>query len=551
MLNHAVQNTADTKGRLNDVGSVLANVLNTSALLNVDQLLVQLNLTGANTLDIDLDLAVVVQVKGELLAQLLGESINGSLDGLGVLLEAGTELLLLEVDLPLLNAQRLSASLANNQRSTGLVLVHGQIVSTAVSAANTFNPAVAGVQLSIPAVLGVVSHLVGHVLTETELCEVNTNLGQEELDTGEEVTQSLVVDEASLNSLSDGHRGGLGATRQLDVAVKQGHLNVLDLGEAGVLLATLGVDVVLNLSHEELTDTQKTGARRNLVTERLANGGRGEGHALLVELEQLLEVQELSLGSLRAKVAGHVAAGTNGSLEHEVEGDGGLHGTTGGGVANVVLDDDLLEIGAVEVVDLGEALLVLLHESIVKFDSLGLTLGLLLLLGLLLGIDLNLMSARFLVTLQARLEHLLDQVVGTEDLAGLGVLAHPVGELVHVPGGLENLVGGEHAAVDLKHILLEHEVLAPCIGQVGDQSGTGRAIVIETRDTTVDLEGGGVEHAAAEHGVQHEAVDLLTGLGFDGGHLGIAVLLLERGRTGESPSENRWRGKKRAGGNAR
>lgn len=64
MLNHAVQDTADTKGRLNDVGSVLANVLNTSALLNVNQLLVQLNLTGANTLDIDLDLAVVVQVKG-------------------------------------------------------------------------------------------------------------------------------------------------------------------------------------------------------------------------------------------------------------------------------------------------------------------------------------------------------------------------------------------------------------------------------------------------------------------------------------------------------
>lgn len=429
--------------------------------------------------------------------------------------------------------------------------MHSQIVSTAVSTANTLNPAVAGLQLSIPAVLGVVSHLVGHVLTETELGEVNTNLDQEELDTGEEVTQSLVVDEASLNGLADGHIGGLGATRQLDVAVKQGHLNVLDLVEAGVLLATLRVDVVLNLSHEELTDTQKTGARRNLVTERLANGGRGEGHALLVELEQLLEVQELTLGSLGAKVAGHVAAGTNGSLEHEVESDGGQHGTTSGGVANVVLDDELLEIGAVKVVNLGEALLVLLHESIVKFDSLGLTLGLLLLLGLLIGINLNLVSTRLLVTLQAGLEHLLDQVIGTEDLASLGVLAHPVGELVHVPGSLQNLVGGEHAAVDLKHILLEHEVLAPCVGQVGDQSGTGRAIVKETRDTTVDFEGGGVEHAAAEHGVQHEAVDLLAGLGFDGGHLGIAVLLLERVRIGESPSENRWRGKKRAGGNAR
>ena len=71
MLNHAVQDTANTEGRLNHVGSVLADILNASALLNLDQLLLELDLAGANTLDLDFDLALLLQVQGQLLAQVL------------------------------------------------------------------------------------------------------------------------------------------------------------------------------------------------------------------------------------------------------------------------------------------------------------------------------------------------------------------------------------------------------------------------------------------------------------------------------------------------
>lgn len=440
MLDHAVQDTANTEGGLDDIGGVLAGVLNAGALLNVDEILVKLNLARSNALDVDLDLAILGKVQRQLLAQILGERLNGSLDGLGILLETRTELLLLDIDLVLLNAKRLSAGLAHHKRGTGLVLVDSQIVSAAVSTADTLNPAVAGLQLSIPAVGGVVSHLVSHVLAETELGGVNAQLHEEGVDASQEVTKSLVVNQSSLNGLANGHGGQLGAARKLDIAVKQRHFNILDLLEASVLLATLRVDIVLNLCHEELTDTQETSAGRDLVTERLANGSRSEGHGLLVELQELGEVQELTLSGLGAQVARHVAAGTDGGLEHEVERDRRQHLAAGDGVADVVLLDEGLKLGATEVVNLCESLLVFLDESIVQLLGLS-ALGLSLLLGFLLFVHDDLLAASLLVALKAVLKNFLNQVVSAEDLASLGVLAHPVGELVHVPTGLENFVG--------------------------------------------------------------------------------------------------------------
>ena len=92
-----------------------------------------------------------------------------------------------------------------------------------------------------------------HVLTETELAKVDTNLLQEELDTGQEVAESLVINNIILDSLADGHRPDLGGAGQLGIAIEKVHLNVLDLREAAVCFATLGVDKVLNLGHEELS----------------------------------------------------------------------------------------------------------------------------------------------------------------------------------------------------------------------------------------------------------------------------------------------------------
>jgi len=101
-------------------------------------------------------------------------------------------------------------------------------------------------------------------------------------------------------------------------------------------------------------------------------------------------------------------------------------------------------------------------------------------------------------------------VISPKDLAVLGILAHPVGELVDVATGLENLVRGQDSAVDLEHILLKNEVLPPQVDDVGLQGAAGRAIVVEARNAAVDLEGGGIEETAAEHGLKGGLVQGLT-----------------------------------------
>lgn len=469
------------------------------------------------------DLASLGQLLGQLLSLLLRGGLQRGLDSLGVLLEQRAKLLLLDINLPLLKDARLVKLLSYNQRSTSLLSVNAQIVGTAVSTANALDPAGGGQQLGIPAVAGIVSHLVSHVLTEAHLRQVDTDLLQEEVDSGQEVSQSLVVNKTLLNGLANRNLSGLSSARQLGIAVEENKLDILNLMESAVLLATLGVDEVLNLGHEELTNSQQTGSGGNLVSVRLADRGGSERHGALVELQKLSKVEELTLGSLGTQVAGQVAAGTNGSLEHEVEGDGLGRKHASGRVLQVILLDQLAELGTVVVVDSGQNLLVLLHHGIVELDGLGLGL-LLLLLGVVLL--LHLLATSLLVTVEARLEDGLDEVVGSEDLAVLGVLAHPVGKLVDVATGLENLVGGQDGAVDLEHVLLEDKVLAPLVNDVGLESTSWGAIVVETANTSVDLEGGGVEDTAPQHSIEDGLVEGLALEGGRGGSHGCGFWLL-------------------------
>ena len=174
---------------------------------------------------------------------------------------------------------------------------------------------------------------------------------------------------------------------------------------------------------------------------------------------RLTEVEELALGRFWAKVTGKVAVGTNRGLEHEVEGNGLGRELAAGRNAQIVFPDELAQCLAVVVVDLGQNLLVLLSNSIIKLHSLDLTLDLLLLalgvLGLLLDRgDLT----RLFVTLETVLEDVFDKVVGSEDVTGLWVLAHPVGESIDVAAGLEDAVGSQDTAVDLEHVLLDWTV---------------------------------------------------------------------------------------------
>ena len=67
------------------------------------------------------------------------------------------------------------------------------------------------------------------------------------------------------------------------------------------------------------------------------------------------------------------------------------------------------------------------------------------------------LTTSFLVALEARLQSILDEVVGAHDIASFGILAHPVGEAIDVAAGLEDDVGGENAAIDLENVVLNCE----------------------------------------------------------------------------------------------
>ena len=56
----------------------------------------------------------------------------------------------------------------------------------------------------------------------------------------------------------------------------------------------------------------------------------------------------------------------------------------------------------------------------------------------------------------------------------------------------------------------------PYVDDVGLQGAAGRAVVVEAGDAAVDFEGGRVEEAAAEEGVEDLAVEGLAGFGCRG-----------------------------------
>jgi hypothetical protein len=87
-------------------------------------------------------------------------------------------------------------------------------------------------------------------------------------------------------------------------------------------------------------------------------------------------------------------------------------------------------------------------------------------------------------------------------------------------------VRGQNSAVNLKHILLKDEMLAPDVNDTGLQCAARRAIVEQTTNTAVDFEGGGVKHAASEDRFEDSLVEGLALKSRRGGsHLVLFALL--------------------------
>lgn len=104
------------------------------------------------------------------------------------------------------------------------------------------------------------------------------------------------------------------------------------------------------------------------------------------------------------------------------------------------------------------------------------------------------------------LEHVLDvvlqQLVRTVALASLHVLHHQVGELLDVAGRAKHDVGRQRGGLDLKHALIQDEVLAPQAQHVVLDGATRRAEVEQASGAVVDLEHGAGHISRRNRGVQ-------------------------------------------------
>lgn len=91
---------------------------------------------------------------------------------------------------------RLSQRLLNAQPLVGLLSVNGQVIGRSISASNALDPSVGRLDFGVPAVGSVVGHLVRHVLSETKSRGVDADRHEEREDSGDEVAEGLVVDDA-------------------------------------------------------------------------------------------------------------------------------------------------------------------------------------------------------------------------------------------------------------------------------------------------------------------------------------------------------------------
>ena len=186
-----------------------------------------------------------------------------------------------------------------------------------VRTADALYPAVAGEYLGVPAVRGVVSHLVGHVLPEPQPAAVHSDLDEEVVDPGEEVAQGRVGHSATSHGLPYLDLPGRLAVHLVTGGVESHH-SLRHSGELRVALV-LGVTEVFYLRHGELSHSDQTRPGRDLVSKGVANLSSREWELALVELQQPLEVDEDSLRGLRPQEASDGSAGPDVGLEHQVE----------------------------------------------------------------------------------------------------------------------------------------------------------------------------------------------------------------------------------------
>lgn len=153
------------------------------------------------------DAPVSLERRLDLGERVLVELVDALSDGAGLLLERHADDLLLPRADELGLDDGLGQQLLDAQALVRLLGVDRQVVGRPVGAADALDPAVRRLDLGVPAVGGVVRHLVRHVLAEAQAGGVDADRHEELVDARDEVAERLVVDDA-LVERNGGEAGG-------------------------------------------------------------------------------------------------------------------------------------------------------------------------------------------------------------------------------------------------------------------------------------------------------------------------------------------------------
>lgn len=193
-----------------------------------------------------------------------------------------------------------------------------QIEAGPVGNARDFDPAVGGLDLSIPTVVRIMCHLLCAMLPKSNATFGDTTSLKEEESSTHEISHGLIADNFLVNSLSQGQSTGYGAHLLLDWSCPQWQLEVSHVLEF-MMTFVKWVYEMLNLSHLEFPDSEQTLSGVNFVSEAKADLGTSEWHFAVIELNKPSKIEEHSLCSLRSEIPLHSTGGTNLTGKHQIK----------------------------------------------------------------------------------------------------------------------------------------------------------------------------------------------------------------------------------------
>lgn len=181
--------------------------------------------------------------------------------------------------------------------------------------ASHFDPPIAALDLCVPAVGGVVSHLVASVLPESDTLSLYTILCQEQEGTSHEVSQSLVSNKSLRHCFLHCDIRLNRAVALLAVCRPEGQPQVLDHEEFGMVLV-VGVYEVFDLCHLEFSHPQQSLPGMDLVSETKTDLSSSKRHLSIVEIVQSPVIEENTLSCFWPKVSLHVSSRTDLTRKH-------------------------------------------------------------------------------------------------------------------------------------------------------------------------------------------------------------------------------------------